>query len=326
MRDGRRAVARGHGPPARRARRAARPAGVRRSLGPGALRLRLAHPRARPSSTSACTSAASRRTGCTRSARSSCRSTWPTSSCSSPGTVADEVVCPGVRGAQSRRRPPWRAFRERFGWDGPPVRVTIEKRIPVAAGLGGGSADAAATLRLMCGSASGLQPRRRGAADLAMALGADVPSQLAPRPRSSPAPASGSRTLARRPAHGRAAHRSPGAVEPRGCTDAPTRWSTRTPGVSAMAERLRSAWASAESRSTSAPCCTTTSSRPRRRSSSRIGDAIDLLRGAGAAVALVSGSGPTVFGLFAGPGEAAAARDRVAADWDGEAIAVQAAA
>jgi len=63
------------------------------------------------------------------------------------------------------------------GWDGPPLRVVIEKRIPVAAGMGGGSADAAAMLRL----ARSVAPVPDGvAAELAAALGADVPSQLSP--------------------------------------------------------------------------------------------------------------------------------------------------
>jgi 4-diphosphocytidyl-2-C-methyl-D-erythritol kinase len=56
--------------------------------------------------------------------------------------------------------------------------LTIDKRVPVAAGLGGGSADAAATLRL-ARAASGL-----GDEDLlfvlAGELGADVPAQVAP--------------------------------------------------------------------------------------------------------------------------------------------------
>ena len=63
------------------------------------------------------------------------------------------------------------------GWDAPPVRVKIDKRIPVAAGMGGGSADAAAALRLAArlapvAAAALARDRRR--------LGADVPSQLAP--------------------------------------------------------------------------------------------------------------------------------------------------
>ena len=52
-------------------------------------------------------------------------------------------------------------------------RVTIEKRIPVAAGLGGGSADAGAVLRLAADEVDGLP-------ELAAELGADVPSQLDP--------------------------------------------------------------------------------------------------------------------------------------------------
>jgi 4-diphosphocytidyl-2-C-methyl-D-erythritol kinase len=53
------------------------------------------------------------------------------------------------------------------------VRIEIDKRIPVAAGLGGGSADAAAILRLARGEVDGLE-------ELGAALGADVPSQLEP--------------------------------------------------------------------------------------------------------------------------------------------------
>src|SRR3954463_12370382 len=59
----------------------------------------------------------------------------------------DEVVCPGVDGPNLAGRA-LRLFREHPRWDGPPQRLTIEKRVPVAAGMGGGSSDAAATLRL----------------------------------------------------------------------------------------------------------------------------------------------------------------------------------
>src|SRR6187397_336632 len=58
----------------------------------------------------------------------------------------DEVLCPGVEGENLAARA-LAGLRGR-GWRGPPLRIEIEKRIPVAAGLGGGSADAAAVLRL----------------------------------------------------------------------------------------------------------------------------------------------------------------------------------
>jgi 4-diphosphocytidyl-2-C-methyl-D-erythritol kinase len=86
---------------------------------------------------------------------------------------ADEVVCAEVGGPNLVERA-LAAMRER-GWGSPPLRVEIAKRIPVAAGLGGGSADAAAVLRLARGELDGLRA-------VAASVGADVPSQLQPRP------------------------------------------------------------------------------------------------------------------------------------------------
>jgi 4-diphosphocytidyl-2-C-methyl-D-erythritol kinase len=94
---------------------------------------------------------------------------------------SDEVVCPGVEGENLAMRA--LAALRAAGWEHPPLRIEIEKRIPAAAGLGGGSADAAAVLRLARG---GLQvdttrnPPQLDLATLAAALGADVPSQLSP--------------------------------------------------------------------------------------------------------------------------------------------------
>jgi 4-diphosphocytidyl-2-C-methyl-D-erythritol kinase len=83
----------------------------------------------------------------------------------------DEVVCADVDGPNLVDAT-LAGLRAR-GWGRGPVKVEIEKRIPVAAGLGGGSADAAAVLRLARDEVGGV-----GA--LAAELGADVPSQLAP--------------------------------------------------------------------------------------------------------------------------------------------------
>ena len=63
------------------------------------------------------------------------------------------------------------------GW-----RVTIEKRVPVAAGLGGGSSDAATALRLAAETLE--RPLSREALHaLAASLGADVPFFLQPGPQ-----------------------------------------------------------------------------------------------------------------------------------------------
>lgn len=66
-----------------------------------------------------------------------------------------------------------RAARLAHGGSLPPLHVRLTKQLPVAAGLGGGSADAAALFRLM-----GADDRH----DLAAMLGADIPACLASQP------------------------------------------------------------------------------------------------------------------------------------------------
>jgi 4-diphosphocytidyl-2-C-methyl-D-erythritol kinase len=97
-----------------------------------------------------------------------------------PGSDGDEVVCPGLAGpaGENLAARALRAFRGATGWTAAPLRLSIDKRIPVAAGLGGGSADAAATLRLArlaSGLGDDLLLRELGAQ-----LGADVPAQVVP--------------------------------------------------------------------------------------------------------------------------------------------------
>jgi 4-diphosphocytidyl-2-C-methyl-D-erythritol kinase len=61
-------------------------------------------------------------------------------------------------------------------------RFALSKRLPVAAGLGGGSADAAAALRLLA-QANGIALDDPRLMQAALATGADVPVCLDPRPR-----------------------------------------------------------------------------------------------------------------------------------------------
>lgn len=92
---------------------------------------------------------------------------------------ADEVRCPGVEGPNLALTA-LELFRVQVAPGLRPLRITIEKRIPVAAGLGGGSADAAAVLRaanVIAGEP--LDPNALRA--LGAHVGADVPSQIEPR-------------------------------------------------------------------------------------------------------------------------------------------------
>jgi 4-diphosphocytidyl-2-C-methyl-D-erythritol kinase len=97
------------------------------------------------------------------------------------GGEGDVVCCPGVQ-AENLAARALAAYRRAAPADAgpPPIALTIAKRIPVAAGLGGGSADAAAALRAADAlTARPLGPQRLR--EIGAALGSDVPSQVEPR-------------------------------------------------------------------------------------------------------------------------------------------------
>jgi 4-diphosphocytidyl-2-C-methyl-D-erythritol kinase len=219
------------------------------------------------------------------------------------GVERDEIVCPGVAGApgENLAARALAAFRAATGWDAPPLRLSIAKRIPVAAGLGGGSADAAGALRL-ARHASGLGDDDELLRELGAALGADVPAQMAP-----------GRWLA-----GGAGELLEALPDPNpssfGLLVLPAAGGLSTAAVYAEADRLglaRSAETLAERRGALRRALELSAAVPAARELlendlapaaislyPEIAAALTQARDAGAEIALVSGSGPTVLGLF----------------------------
>ena len=219
----------------------------------------------------------------------------------------DEVVCEGVEGENLAARA-LAGLRER-GWSRPPVRVEIAKRIPVAAGLGGGSADAAAVLRLAAGEVAGLE-------ELAAEIGADVPSQLVPslalvqgageRVARLPDPAPHAAVLL--PDGG-------GLATAEVFAEADRLGLGRGPGeLEALAARLLTAAGAGASPLDYAELLANDLEPAARAIRPGIGDALEALRAAGAPLALLTGSGPTAFGLFEGLDAAHAAAARIDRD------------
>jgi 4-diphosphocytidyl-2-C-methyl-D-erythritol kinase len=68
-----------------------------------------------------------------------------------------------------------RALAEAAGVPEPPLKITLEKSLPAAAGLGGGSSDAAAALRLVRGCLD-LRLEDAGLEAIASGLGSDIPA------------------------------------------------------------------------------------------------------------------------------------------------------
>jgi 4-diphosphocytidyl-2-C-methyl-D-erythritol kinase len=81
---------------------------------------------------------------------------------------------PGLLGEGSLVMRAMGAFRELAGWPDRRVKVSVIKRIPYCAGLGGVSSDAAAVLRVMALLAPGALSRE-SLEGLAFSLGADLP-------------------------------------------------------------------------------------------------------------------------------------------------------
>jgi 4-diphosphocytidyl-2-C-methyl-D-erythritol kinase len=203
-----------------------------------------------------------------------------------PDGSRDEVLCPGVDGPNLVGEA-LTALRER-GWDAPPVRIEVAKRLPVAGGMGGGSADAAAALRL----ARRVSPMPASViAEIAAALGSDVPAQLAPGLSLGTGAGEIVEPLPPLPAHAFAIVPLPGRQ-------------LSTPAVYAEADRLGLGRPAGELAALGAEWreqLGVNDLEPAARSlCPAIDDALAAIRGAGAEHALVCGSGPTCAGLWWG--------------------------
>lgn len=80
-----------------------------------------------------------------------------------------------------RARDNLRDAARRSGIKAAPVQIRLDKRLPVASGMGGGSADAAATLKTLC-RIWGFEPEPEILSAIALSLGADVPMCLSGKP------------------------------------------------------------------------------------------------------------------------------------------------
>jgi 4-diphosphocytidyl-2-C-methyl-D-erythritol kinase len=222
----------------------------------------------------------------------------------------DEVVCPGVEGDNLAGRAV-RALRAAAGPEViPPLRVRIVKRIPVAAGLGGGSADAAAVLRA-ANALAGDPLDRCALHELARNLGSDVPSQLAP----------GHAVVS-----GAGERVEPVELDPMAVVLVPDTEGLSTGAVYAQLDRMRAGG--------EAPAPAGLDPGPLRRLAGRppahlatrlendlqlpalslrpgLAKRLDAVREQGALGALVSGSGPTVLGLFEDSERAVAAAQEI---------------
>jgi 4-diphosphocytidyl-2-C-methyl-D-erythritol kinase len=217
------------------------------------------------------------------------------------GTGPDRVSCDGVPGP-NLVADALAALRD-AGWDGPALEVTIEKRIPVAAGMGGGSADAAAMLR----AAPRLAPVAGSViAEIAARLGADVPGQLRPGPSLGTGAGERIKPLPALAPYGVLVIPQPFALSTADVYRETDRLGLpRAPGE---LDRLHTALVAALPSGLTSELMINDLQPASLSLAPGIEPALAAAAGAGADRAIVCGSGPTVIGIFAG----AAGRDRAA--------------
>ena len=180
------------------------------------------------------------------------------------------------------------------------ARLTLEKTLPVASGIGGGSADAAAALRLL-GWMWGVSPDQSALHALALRLGADVPVCLAARP-------------ARMGGVGEVLSPAPDLppfgvvlVNPGVAVSTPEVFRARLGGFSPPAA-LPSGWPDAATMARDLAMLSNDLEPAAVRLRPVIGEVLASLRAIrGCLLARMSGSGATCFGLFATPAAAVAA-------------------
>jgi 4-diphosphocytidyl-2-C-methyl-D-erythritol kinase len=189
--------------------------------------------------------------------------------------------------------------RRRFGVENA-VAIRIAKRIPVTAGLGGGSSDAAAVIRVLARAFE--VDDARALSEIALAVGSDVPFFLGPGPawargrgeRLTPAKVPLLHLVLLHPVDPALAIRAGDAY----------RWldESRGPDAPILPRRAVRFSSSLLGNDLEPPCL---ARRP------ALSSLLGLLVGQGATKAIMSGSGPTTFGVF---------RDRVAAAGAAQAI------
>jgi 4-diphosphocytidyl-2-C-methyl-D-erythritol kinase len=223
----------------------------------------------------------------------------------------DEVHCPGVDGDNLVAHA-IAEFRALTGWAGDPVRISVKKRIPVAAWMAGGSADAGAALRLLARHAG--RGDREQLLELGARLGADVPAQV--RPGRVLATGAGE-TIARVPGVARYGVLVVPSPQPLSTADV-FREADRL-GLPRDAAGLATALANVRAALPDLPDALCVNELQPAALSLRpeLEHTLGAVRDAGADVAMISGSGPTVLGLFHDRDRGKAAVER----FDGASIA-----